>query len=181
VVERRLAKLVLTAAVFGTAACSINLDSNPEPTPRDSRPAAELRVGCGESVHGELTAAGRRYTYTFGALSIFGVRSGTAGQASTGRISKPSFHKALVVVNPGSSVTIVIPDEQRGRASLFYDPRRSPTNNTSVSDGMSTVTFQACADRRTQFAGGFIVESGVSDFRVTISAGSQTRTVPLTF
>jgi hypothetical protein len=87
----------------------------------------------------------------------------------------------LVVVNPGSSATIVISDEQRGRASLFYDPRRSPTNITSVTDGMSTVTFQACADRKTQFAGGFIVESGVRDSLITISAGSRTRMVPLTF
>jgi hypothetical protein len=96
-------------------------------------------------------------------------------------MSKPLFHKALVVVDAGSSATIVIPEEQRGRVSFLYDPRRSAPDITAVTDGMSTVTFQACADRETQFAGGFIADSGVTDFRITISTGTQTRTVPLTF
>jgi hypothetical protein len=180
-VDRRLAALVLTAAVFGAAACSMKLASNPEPTPRVSRPTADLRVGCGESVQGKLAPDWRRNTYNLGPFSISGVRPGTAGQVSPGRMSKPLFHKALVVVNAGSSATIVIPEEQRGRVSLLYDPRRSAPDITAVTDGMSTVTFQACADRETQFAGGFIADSGVTDFRITISTGTQTRTVPLTF
>ena len=66
--------------------------------------------------------------------------------------------------------------------SFLYDSRRAVPDITAVTDGVSTVTFQACANRETQFAGGFIVDAGVTDFQITFSSpGSQTRTVALKF
>jgi hypothetical protein len=64
--------------------------------------------------------------------------------------------KLLVVVDRGATVTVEIGLEDRGRASLQYQPA-IPDRPCRVSQGTTAVEFEGCPHASTQFNGGFIV------------------------
>lgn len=74
--------------------------------------------------------------------------------------------KALVVVDRGAEVTLMIPSvTERAHVALLYDPSSfKDFNSYQLSDGEAVVIFQACPEGDgqfsgpTQFNGGFIVD-----------------------
>ncbi len=135
-----------------------------------------LHLGCPDSVQGDLGAGWRTRAVAahekVGALYLLGaqVRINHAGT-----FTGVGFRKVLAVVEPRQTVTIEIPPSQRGSVSLAYDPHRVLSTVLKITDGVSAVTFRACPDRETQFAGGFLIRGGTDTFSVLIHTGGVRR------
>jgi hypothetical protein len=71
---------------------------------------------------------------------------------------------SLTLVRTGETVTVVVPEGERQRLSLLYDFGPGPKRDLRLSDGTSSVRFEACTasepypgEHETQFNGGFFV------------------------
>jgi hypothetical protein len=120
-------------------------------------PHAEFARGCGERVEGELAPDWRSQSVIAGALAFPYARL-------LAREDRPRLHveKVLAAVEPGETVTVVVPPRERSFVALVYDPpvwKRWSRRPPRLSDGDRSVRLTACADEQphTQFNGGFIV------------------------
>ncbi len=97
-----------------------------------------------------------------------------------------------MAVDPGTTVTVVVPPHEREHFSLLYDPEASSSGSEEVgqflfaplykvSDGDTATTFVGCdRDIDTQFAGAVIVAGARCvdlDFYVDDAAEAQRETV----
>jgi hypothetical protein len=121
-------------------------------------PRAEFMRGCSERVDGELAPGWRAQSVVAGPLASVYVRL-LAGERRRHALWQ---EKVLAAVEPGASVTVVVPPRERENVSLSYDPQvwSAPSRGAPrLSDGHRSVRLTACRRERphTQFNGGFIV------------------------
>jgi hypothetical protein len=167
-VDARLALLVfaLVGAVGSSLFACGNDSTKPVGGGRPRAPEAETLRGCRTAVYGDIDPKARREATVAGPLELL-----AASDASRpARAFEPAgVAKVLAVLRAGETVTLSVPESERGRLSLLYDlsgpgPRRPPR----LSDGVSAVRFKACAKgivagtrvkgaSESQFNGGFFV------------------------
>jgi hypothetical protein len=144
----------LAVAVLGVLATGCGEGSDEVAVPH-----AEFVRGCSERVEGRLESDWRSQSVVAGALAFPYARLLADERRRPGRLW---VEKVLAVVEPGESVTVVVPPRERSHVALIYEPevwgrwsRRTPR----LSDGHSSVRLTACRDERphTQFNGGFLV------------------------
>jgi hypothetical protein len=119
---------------------------------------------CKTAVYGDVSPAARQAAITIGPLSLL-VADGNrrAGFEPAG------VAKVLVLVRSGETVTVSVPESERGRLSMLYAFEPGPQRPLRFSDGTSSVRFRACRPQEewgeapypdrdeTQFNGGFFV------------------------
>lgn len=123
-------------------------------------PPAETVRTCRTAVYGD--PASRRKALTAGPVSLLVDRHAD--------VQPPKEVKALVLIRAGEKVTLVIPEDEQNRLSLLYDFGPGPKHLLRLSDGTSSVRFNACTSSQnwaqgqpypdadeTQFNGGFFV------------------------
>jgi hypothetical protein len=155
-----LAAVAVSAAV---AACDENAGP---PRAADSRPSgaatplrAETVRSCRTAVYGELAAGVREHAATVGPLTLLAIEGGRRSA-----VEPSGVVKVMALVRTGETVTVVVPEGERRRLSLLYDFGRGPKRDFRLSDGTSSVRFEACTasqpypgEHETQFNGGFFV------------------------
>jgi hypothetical protein len=90
--------------------------------------------------------------------------------------------KVLVGVATGSTVTLVVPESERGRVALLYD---TPLPDSAdwlygMAEGETQVTFEACDDPNTGFPGEFLV-AGPRCVELDVHLGDEVDRVSLPF
>jgi hypothetical protein len=121
-----------------------------------------VRRGCGETQTGDLASDWRSRAVEAGPLALYPMPS-RASEAVQGRPGYFRPVKVLVILTPGSTATLAVPQSQRGAIGLAYGRRAgfgrfAPAMR--VAGGLSAVTFQSCPSAsypREHFGGGFVV------------------------
>lgn len=159
-----LSCLVLCVLAMVPAACGATSASS---TTTRSFTATETTLAvrsCKTAVYGQLAHGWRSSPETVrsGVISFLYGRSYRhaparqfRGSGSGASLRYPG-QKLLVVVDRGATVTVEIGLEDRGWASLQYQPA-IPDPPYRVSQGTTAVEFEGCPHASTQFNGGFIV------------------------
>ncbi len=178
--SRRFALLASGLAAFVLAACGDDAAQVPS-TP----PGRALLRTCETAAHGSNPAFQQLTTASPAAAIVF-VNPLASGQ------SDPRFYeplgdgrfrriKVLVGVAPGSTVTVVVPEPERGRVALFYDtPTDISTELFGMAEGEIQVTFEACDDPNTGFPGYFLV-AGPRCVDLEVHLGSEVGRILLPF
>jgi hypothetical protein len=170
---RTLRWLAVAAAVLAAAAalsgCDRGSTEQAEPTRStgaDSRPPpAETVRDCRTAVYGRLAPSTRKNAVTVGPVSVLAV-----GGKRPAEVEPSGIVKVLMLIQTGRTATVVVPAGERERLSLLYDSGPGPKRPLRLSDGTSSVRFDACGaseewaegkpypdERETQFNGGVFV------------------------
>lgn len=178
--SRRFAFVAYGLAAFVLAACGGEVA--PAPT---SPPGRALLRTCETAAHGSNPAF-RRLTTASPAAAIVFVNSLASGQSDP-RFYEPPGNgrfrriKVFVGVAPGSTVTVVVPEPERGRVALLYDTPTDPSTELfEMTDGEIQVTFEACDDPDTGFPGFFLV-AGPRCVELEVHLGSEVGRILLPF
>ena len=137
-----------------------------QPSTGESRPTpAETVRSCRTAVYGRLAPATRKNAVTVGPLSLLAV-----GGKRRSEVEPAGPVKVLVLLETGETVTVIVPEDERRRLSLLYGLGPGPKRPLRLSDGTSSVRFNACTrseewgtgrpypdPHETQFNGGFFV------------------------
>jgi len=125
-------------------------------------PTAKTLRGCRTAVYGDIDPRARSEATVAGPLELL------AGSEAD-RLEPDGVAKVLAVLRAGETVTLAVPESERGRLSLLYDMGGpGPRRPLRLSDGVSVVRFSACARgivagtrvkgaSESQFNGGFFV------------------------
>lgn len=141
-----------------------------------------LALKCGDAVSGELGSKWRAHATSVGSLHVIGGQSREVPSPSVLVDTAPTpgqitFIKTLLVVQSGQTVTIELPSSQR-RVALWYKTTGLP-QSPSLGDGTVAVTFEACPEMDTQFAGGFLAESHVKSVVILVVEGARRKALTL--
>ncbi len=185
--HRRRSGSVLVAALVCLTPAGCTGSNSRRPAPSVSTPAAErpsnastpeTRVlRCQGSVTGDLGSDWRGNAVTVGPLAIVNARL-YAAQLYRPLGGGPYVAKALVVIEPGATVTLSISDEALGHASLSHGVHPPTGGIWTIQDGVRSVTFEACTYKETQFSGDILLDAPrCLPLRVTQSDGPTWRVV----
>jgi hypothetical protein len=162
---RSLAAVGALAVALALSAC--DRESSPSAaghSPPPQPPQAETIRACRTAVYGTLAPAVRKHAVTVGPLSLLVADGGRPAEFEPSGIAK-----VLVLLRTGATATVVVPKDERRRASLLYEFSAGPDRPLRFSDGTASVLFKACTrsqewgnrpypdPRETQFNGGFFV------------------------
>jgi hypothetical protein len=122
---------------------------------------------CGSAVYGQLAKNWRRTAITSGAISFvqgkyFAQWSRSSLAPVRAGTDRYRAQKVLAIVDPGATVTLIVPAVERQHFALLYDLSKLSQPARRVSSGEWKVTFHACRSQPTDgftngFNGGFIV------------------------
>jgi hypothetical protein len=175
--RRRWASALAAALAVALAACTSETSAG-RPAATAVAPAAPATAApgppgafvrtCESSVYGDLGHGWRKRSVVVGPLAFVGLRDAATQPASDFRRRDGRYQglKALVVVQAGATVTLVVPAAERRHLSLLYDPDTwDEVNGYRIADGDTAVTFRSCPSAQTplgadgtQFNGGFLVD-----------------------
>jgi hypothetical protein len=156
-----LASGLVSALVFSLIACGSDSTKPAGGRPLKT-PEAETLRGCRTAVYGEIDPKARSEATVAGPLELL------AG-SNANRLEPDGVAKVLAVLRAGETVTLAVPESERGRLSLLYDlSGPGPRRPLRLSDGVSAVRFSACprgivagtrvkGASESQFNGGFFV------------------------
>jgi hypothetical protein len=160
------ARVALLASGLVSAVVSLSACGSDSPQPAGGRPLkapeAETLRGCRTAVYGDVDPKARSEATVAGPLELL------AG-SDADRLEPDGVAKVLAVLRAGETVTLAVPESERGRLSLLYDlSDPGPRRPLRLSDGVSAVRFRACAKgivagtrvkgaSESQFNGGFFV------------------------
>jgi hypothetical protein len=199
----RAAPFVSICAVvsLGVAACTGSAPGGPtgrnEPSASNtssvSIPSPPFVRTCLTSVYGQLGEGWKKKSVIIGPIALVSIRSlASVSPAEFEGIGGRYFaQKVLVLVDPGTTVTLSVTPSERQYASLQYDPATFGNGGPyPMAAGNTAVTFVACKPGQspygqngpTQFNGGFIVV-GARCVALNINIGrvSTGRTVKFPF
>ncbi|WP_248908419.1 hypothetical protein [Halocatena marina] len=84
--------------------------------------------------------------------------------------------KARLIIDPGTGVTLTVPEAEREHVALDYNQTNWYTNGTPLDTAQQTVRFEACeSDTPRQYNGGIVVTSSRC---VTLEVGIDGETSP---
>lgn len=83
--------------------------------------------------------------------------------------------KVLIYVKPNTTVTVLVPESERERVALSYDPNSDPDK---LENGQRSVRFESC-DRLTEFPGRIFTEIDCVTLQVWVKAENHPRKVTL--
>ena len=155
------------AATAALSACELGSQERAEPTQApaaDSRPPpAEIVRRCRTAVYGARPT--RKHAVGVGPISLV-----VGGGKRPAEVEPSGVVKVLVLLRTRETATVIVPEDERGRLSLLYDIGPGPKRELRLSDGTSSVRFEACTasqewvdgkpypdEHETQFNGGFFV------------------------
>jgi hypothetical protein len=122
--------------------------------PPATAPAAAHAVGCANAIADTPTEQASRDDVVVGPAVLVGGRNWADEPRTTFTRTRrrDAFVKLPVVLPAGTTMTLSVPTSERRVASLGYTERTRDVRR--VADGDATVTFVACPDHRTGWAGG---------------------------
>src|SRR5918994_2910058 len=129
---------LVSAVVFSLFACGSD-STQPSGGGPLKAPTAKTLRGCRTAVYGHIDPKARSEATVAGPLELL------AGSGAD-RLEPDGVAKVLAVLRAGETVTLAVPESERGRLSLLYDVSGpGPRRPLRLSDGVSVVRFSACA------------------------------------
>jgi hypothetical protein len=120
---------------------------------------------CSSSAYGDLGRGWRENAVVAGHLAFLGGQGRSRSELDPVDPGRANPLKVLVVADPDSAPTVTIAPRSRGNAALGYNRIRHNGKGVPLTDGTTSVRFEACRavqsrdawNRGTQFPGYFLV------------------------
>jgi hypothetical protein len=190
-----LLALALAACTFGGSKKSVSTTALESTTAATTPPQRAFVRTCQASVYGTIDdPAWRKHSVFAGPLVFYSADQYAEQPASlfapVDGNDRYVGQKLLVLIRRDAVATVVVPESERSRAALLYNPAAwNDANAYRIEDGESAVTFKACKKGQTarvggpltamtQFNGGFVV-AGVRCVPLDVRVRGEDQIIPV--